>query len=114
MAKVIYHTESAMQIGANEMACSVSNEKKKPFPNRAAVNIFGLQKAPESSWWDANITVNDEMVRGYCGGGKYRAPAKQDLKVILTTEAKHEEWFGALQQGGNDRLSLTCLLRWMV
>lgn len=41
------------------MACSVSNEKEKPFPNKAAMNHFGLQKAPETSWWDINVTVSD-------------------------------------------------------
>ena len=91
MAKVIYHIGSATQIEANEMTCSVSNEKEKPFPNRVAVNLSGLQKPPESSWWDINSTINDEMVHGYCGGGEYRVPAKQDLKVILNAEAKHEE-----------------------
>lgn len=32
IAKVIYHIESATQIEVNEMTCSVSNEKEKPFP----------------------------------------------------------------------------------
>lgn len=55
------------------------------------MNLSGLQKPPESSWWDVNSTINDEMVHGYCGGGEYRVPAKQHLKVILNAEVKHEE-----------------------
>lgn len=31
----------------------------------------------------------------------------QDLKVILNTEAEYKEWFGAFQQGGNDRPHLS-------
>lgn len=91
MDKVIFHTENATQVEANEMTCSVSNENEKPFPNRAARNIFGLQKAPESPWRDINITVNDEFLHGSCSGEEYRVPAKQDLKVILNAEAKHKE-----------------------
>lgn len=45
LCKVIYHIESATQTGANEVACSVSREKEKPLPNKAAVKLFGLQKA---------------------------------------------------------------------
>lgn len=45
MAEVIYHIESATQTGENEVACSVSGEEEKPLPNKAAVKLFGLQKA---------------------------------------------------------------------
>lgn len=45
VAEVIYHIGSAAQTGANEVACSVSREMEKPLPNKAAVKLFGLQKA---------------------------------------------------------------------
>lgn len=45
MAEVIYHIESATQTGENEVACSDSGEGEKPLPNKAAVKLFGLQKA---------------------------------------------------------------------
>lgn len=45
MAEVIYHIESATQTGENEVACSVSGEEEKPLPKKAAVKLFGLQKA---------------------------------------------------------------------
>lgn len=44
MAEVIYHIESATQTGENEVVCSVSGEEK-PLPNKAAVKLFGFQKA---------------------------------------------------------------------
>lgn len=49
MVKVIYHTESATKIEANEIACSVSNEKEKALPNTAAMNPFGLQKVHDEA-----------------------------------------------------------------